>query len=88
MAVLNLDDNGSSPCSLSNTEEKLLLTKQGAEAQIRRNNVASRAEGSPGFFLLVSSEKGTHLYVTPRSHFYIYYIVSRYKALKEAFPMG
>lgn len=80
-----MNDNVVSPCSVSRTGRRLLLSGQGAETQTLHNDYAVRDEESPGYFLTVTGEVSAHLYVTPGSHLHVHYNAARQKLLREAF---
>lgn len=85
--VLNLDENGVSPCILPKTDERLLLTKRGAAAQAEQDSFVVKGGESLRYLFTTTVEVIAYLYVTPELHLYVHYTGVRKKLLREAFLM-
>lgn len=83
-AVVNLDETGVSPYSLSDTSRRLLLKERGEERQTGHNDYVVKDEESPRYYFTVTGEVSAHLYVTALPHLCLHYIGARKTLLTEA----
>lgn len=72
----------------SKTGGRLLLTRCGAEAQTRHNDLVVTVGERPGYFSVSSSQKRAHFDVTSGLHLYVHYSSAGKKLWAEAFMMG
>lgn len=71
-AVLNLGQDGVSPCSLLKILQNLLLTGEGGEVQKRHCDLFGRKGESPGYFFSIIGETSAPFYITLEPHLYIH----------------
>lgn len=62
-ALIDLDDSGVLPCSISETNKMLLLTRRGAAASTQHKDLFVEEGESSGFFFIATGEVSLYLYL-------------------------